>query len=184
VTEISSTTGLTFKFRYEANQLTLSETFHAGKKLSENYYQYENNRLGSTTLFSPTAHGNGDVTYKPTFKTTYAYDGSGRVEKFTSYTVNPATLAQTKVSEKQINQYDNSKNPLTMLNSVTLATFFEFQSDNNINKETSFDQDGKVEETTVNSRVYDSNNYPVTNTAVKSPALGVPETTVTKYYYK
>ncbi len=183
VTEISSSTGVKHKFLYEGNKLTFSQNFEGANKVSENYFEITNNRISSNTLMSPFP-GHGAITYKPTFKTTYTYDAAGQLKKVTSYTVNPNTNAQIKVNEKEINQYDNNKNPLGILAPLTLVGIYDLPGEHNIIKETLYDDEGQIKETTVNGYVYDADKYPVTSTSTITPAIGSPTTKAFKYYYK
>jgi hypothetical protein len=184
VSEISSTAGDKHKFVYEGNRLKLTENYVGANKVSENHFEYSDNRVSAIIVLTPSPGNNGANLYKLTFKTTYTYAGSGVLKKVTSYAVNPNTNAQTKVNEKEINQYDNNKNPLGILSPLTMARIFEFAGEHNITRETLYDGMGDVEETTLNSYVYDNDKYPVTSTSTITPATGSPTTNNFKYYYK
>lgn len=184
VTEISSTIGVKYKFLYEANRPKFTENYVGAKKVSENYFEYTNDRVSSVTVLSPFPGNDNNATYRPTFKTIYSYDGAGNLSKASSYVVNPSTNAQTKINEREINYYDDSRNPLEILATLTLVRIFEIPGKHNIIKETLYDDDGQVEETTQSAYVYDNNKYPMTSTTVITAPGRAPITTNFKYYYK
>ena len=184
LSEISSTTGLKYKFLYESNTLKLTENYLGANKLSENHFEYSNNKVSAATVLTAFPGNNGGTLYKPTFKTTYTYDAAGQLKKVISYTVNPNTNAPTKVNEKEINQYDNNKNPLGILSPLSMVHIHDIPGEHNIIKETLYGENMQVEEITLNSYVYDKDNYPVTSTSTATPAGGTPSTINFKYYYK
>jgi hypothetical protein len=184
VSEIATSMGEKHKFVYEGNRLKLIENYVGPNKASEYFFEYSDNRLSTTFVRTPSRANNGGPLYNPTFKITYSYDASGELKKVASYAINPNTNAQTKVNEKEINQYDNNKNPLGILSPLTLARAFEFAGEHNITRQTLYNRLGQIEETTMNSYVYDDDKYPVTSTSTLTPNIGSPTTTNFKYYYK
>lgn len=183
LTEISSSDGRKHKFVYENGQLKLAENYQGTKKVSENYFEFANGRIVSNTLFMPLPN-NEVITYKPTFKVSYAYGNSGDVVNTTTYTMNPNGTVLKKYSERIIEQYDDSKNPLSVLKYLTLLSVYELPGNKNILKEKLLDSDGGVEEATINTYVYDAEKNPISATSVLTPAGGSPITTNFKYYYK
>lgn len=184
VTTIYSNTDLTYKFVYEAGQLKLTENYAGSKKVSENYFQYVSNKLSSTTMFKAYPKENGVVTYLPVLETKYTYDVTGHLKKASSYTIDNKTHVLTPVGQKEISQYDNSSNPLSVIRSLTMVSLYEIPGEHNTLREIVYGSDGFLEETTVNHYVYDANDYPVSGISTVTPEGSNPVTKAFAYYYK
>lgn len=122
--------------------------------------------------------------YRPIFKVTYAYNSSGDAVKITAYQKQVNGPQFYKYSERVIEQYDNAKNPLAMLNYLSLVILYDLQGSKNILKEKTYDALGNIEETTVNTFQYDDANNPVSGISRVTPTAGTPFTISFNYYYK
>lgn len=183
LTAIGSNDGRKYEFVYEKGQLKLTENYQGAQKVSENRFDFENGRMTSNTLFMPFTN-NEVVTYKPTFKISYAYNSAGDVEKAITYTMNPNGAILKKYSERIIEQYDNSNNPMAVLKYLTLLSIYELPGSKNVLNGKLLDADGTMEEATVNTYVYDSEENAVSSTSLLTPVGGEPIITNFKYYYK
>lgn len=184
ITEISSAEGVKHKFVYENNRLRLTENFQGLNKVSENVFEYAGDKIITNTLFSRFDSTNGMSVYRPTFKVTYSYDNNGDVAKVIEYQKQVNGPLFYKLSERVIQQYDNAKNPLAVLNYLTLLTLYEIQGNKNILKQKLYDALGNEEESTVNTFQYDDAKYPISGTSTVTPGGGSPITASLIYYYK
>ncbi len=181
--EIYTNVNFKYKFVYINNQLSHSENYVNGEKVSENRFTYVGNKISSNVLF--TAYPRKDyITYKHTFKTTYDYDANSDLKQLVSYALDTGSYAHTKLDEKNIHQYDNSKNPLSIISQLALVSMYEMPGEHNIVKEISLDAEGNVQSSISNTYTYDTDKYPVSRITIETPKDGPVVTRNYKYYYK
>ena len=180
--EVNSSGGTRYNFIYQENKLILIENYLNGKKVAENNIGWLDGKVGSKTIFTGKDTDNGGTLYNPTFQVKSQYDGEGRIAKLSSYTIKPGYVFDL-VSEKVINQYHNSENPLHVLSSLDLIRF-EQSPLNNILKETLYNEKGEVDEITVNSYVFDNDNYVISAISVVTETGYSPTTISFKYFYE
>lgn len=182
--EISSAAGVKHKFIYENNKLRLTENYQGLNKVSESVFEYTGDKITTNTLFTRFDSANGVSVYRPAFKVTYTYNNLGDIIRVAAYQKQVNGSQLYKYSEKVIEQYDNARNPLAVLNYLSLLTIYDIQGRKNILKEKTYDALGNIEETTVNTFQYDNANYPVSGTSTVTPAGGTPFTISSTYFYK
>jgi hypothetical protein len=181
ISQVVSSEGFTSKYSYEGGNLVWIENYEDGEKIGENDFQYENGKVKSNTVLTPYPDGNGNVVYKPTFRTIYTYYASGNVQKISTYVLGANNQLELD-HEYVYQQYDGKKNPLAVMSDFSQAFMYQPISINNPLIEKWYNATGGVDETTENEYTYDAAGYPVT---IKSTTTtgGTPTVRTTKLYY-
>lgn len=181
IAEVNTTDGDKVKFVYQAGILVWAENYEEGKKISENNFQYENGRIKSNTLLTGYPQGDGSTLYKPTYRSVFHYNGNGTVQKVSNYTLDNNQLVLE--NEYVYQQYDNKKNPLTIMAEFSQVMMYQAVSANNPVSEKMYNANGGVDETTENVYTYDAAGYPTTVRSTTTVPGQTPTVRNVKFFY-
>jgi hypothetical protein len=181
--EFVSSEGYKSKFVYQNNALTLTENYDGNEKVSENSFTYENGKVKSNTLFTGYPEPDGSIIYKPTFRSIYTYYGSGAVHKVSTYILNPFSDELELQLEYVYQEYDDKKNPLSVMADFSQVLMYQPVNTNNPKVEKMYNGLGEVEEITQNAYTYDAAGYPVTLTSTVTVTGEQPTVKNVKFFY-
>lgn len=185
ISEVISSEGIRNKYIYEGGNLTWIENYEGADKVGENNFQYENGKVKSNTYLTAYPDGNGNVIYRPTFRTVYHYYANGTVQKISTYVKGTGGANAELVLDYEYvyQQYDSKKNPLAVISDFSQSMMYQPVSINNPLIEKMYNPNGGVDETTENTYTYDAAGYPVTLLAKVTPAGGTATTRTVKFFY-
>lgn len=182
ISEVVTSEGDKTKFIYESGNLQWTENFEENEKISENHFTYQNGRMTSNTLFTGFPDGNGNVTYRPTFRTAYLYSANGALQKVSTFTLDDNDVLVLEY-EYVYQQYDNKTNPVAAINEFSQVMMYQPIPANNPLVEKMLAPNGTVSETTENAYTYDAAGYPTTLTATVTAPGQTPTVRTVKFFY-
>jgi antitoxin component YwqK of YwqJK toxin-antitoxin module len=181
--EFVSNEGYKAKFIYQNNVLTLTENYEDGEKVSENSFTYENGKVKSNTLLMGYPQEGGNIIYKPVYRSVYTYYANGAVQKVSTYILNPFEDELELQFEYVYQEYDDKKNPLSVMADFSQVLMYQPVNVNNSKIEKLYNALGEIEETTQNVYTYDAAGYPVTLTSTVTPTGEQPTVKNVKFFY-
>lgn len=181
--EVANNDGFKAKYVYENNSLKLIENYEDNQKVSENNFTHENGRIKSNTLFLGFPQGGGTITYWPVSRNIYHYHANGSLQKVSTYELNDVTDELELSHEYVYQQYDEKKNPLSVMSDFSQVLFQQPIHINNPLIEKMYSETGAVVETTQNVYTYDASGYPLTCKSTATFTGGTPIITNLKYIY-
>jgi hypothetical protein len=182
ISEIVTSEGDKAKFIYESGNLQWVEHYEDNQKVSESHFTYLNGKMTSNTLFTGFPDGNGNITYRPTFKTEYHYATTGGLQRVSTYQLNDNNQLALEY-EYVYPQYDNKTNPLTVINEFSQVMLYQPIPVNNPIVEKLLAPNGSVSETTENAYTYDAAGYPSTLTSTVTAPGQTPTVRTVKFFY-
>ncbi|MDT3404132.1 hypothetical protein [Mucilaginibacter terrae] len=166
------------KFIYANNKLDIAELYAGTTKFGQIKINYVNGTVNNVVV-SHNLQGNS-VNFA---KTVYEYYANGDIKKETDYGWNMATETFV-ISGSTTFEYDDKNNPLLALGDVYQIAF-SLASKHNPVKQTEFDEDGALNQTTTYTYTYNNNAYPVTaQKKVTVPGQANPTVSNIKYTYQ
>jgi hypothetical protein len=182
IAEVNTDDGDKVKFIYQGGILVWAENYESGQKISENNFQYENGRIKSNTLLTGFPQGDGSITYIPTYRSIFHYNANGTVQKVSNYSLDDNDQLALE-NEYVYQQYDNKKNPLTIISEFSAVLMYHPVSANNPVVEKILKANGTIDESTEHVYTYDAAGYPTTVRSTTTVPGQTPTVRNVKFFY-